>query len=85
MRLALSLLVDDGIEDSWSAKPWAMVAFVTLVGTYNPCCYLHCYGPQWSLCLYGSERRKARSRRKEAPSYVLRRKQGDRAELARSA
>src|SRR5215207_3702753 len=61
-----------------------MVAFVTLVGTYTPCCYLHCYGPQWSLCLYGSERRKARSRRKEASSYVLRRKQGDRAEPPRS-
>src|SRR5215213_8103313 len=78
-------MVDDGIEHSRSAKPWAMVAFVTLVGTFTTCCYLHCYGPQWSLCLYGSERRKARSRRKETSSYVLRRKQGDRAELARSA
>src|SRR5215212_8334085 len=78
-------MVDDGIEHSRSAKPWAMVAFVTLVGTFTTCCYLHCYGPQWSLCPYGSERRKVRSRRKEGSSYVLGRKQGDRAELARSA
>jgi len=33
-------LVDDGIEDSPSAKPGAMVAFVTLVDTHTPCCYL---------------------------------------------
>jgi hypothetical protein len=26
-------IVDDGIEDSWSAKSWAMVALVTLVDT----------------------------------------------------
>jgi hypothetical protein len=33
-------LIDDEIEDSCSAIPGAMVAFVTLVGTHTPYCYL---------------------------------------------
>ena len=33
-------MIDDEIEDSCSAIPGAMVAFVTLVGTHTPYCYL---------------------------------------------
>src|SRR5215212_4581109 len=30
-----------------------MVAFVTLIDTHTPYCYLHCYGPQWACASMG--------------------------------
>ena len=76
---ASSAPVDDGIEDSPS-DPWAMVAFVTLVDTHTPCCYLQFRDHNllteqifwlWMLAPRAGSIRPTMSEHRGSPSYLL--------------